>query len=229
MFLRAEQDNKLHRLDFWKKATTWLVAFFLVGAIFFEVGYRFGAANAFSQKNAAAIKNSADKTSTASYNMQIQNDEPISVYVTGAVSKPGVYTVIPGKRINDVVTMASPKNEADLSKLNLAAKVSDEMMIYVPLKGEVPQSPVSSPSGSSSGGTLSGNGGFSQSVNGLININTADAAQLDTLPGIGPTLAQRIIDYREANGPFQNIEEIKDVSGIGDKKFEDIKSMITVR
>jgi len=67
------------------------------------------------------------------------------------------------------------------------------------------------------------------SKSSLININTADEKQLDALPGIGPTLAARIVEYRQANGPFKSIEEVKNVSGIGEKRFADIKDLITVR
>ena len=78
-----------------------------------------------------------------------------------------------------------------------------------------------------SAGIVSGSDGMSQ---GLVNINTADVSLLDEkLPGIGPALAQRIVDYRTANGPFARVEDVKNVSGIGDKKFEDLKNLITVR
>jgi competence protein ComEA len=236
VFLREEQDNKLHSLTFWKKAATWLAAFFMIGAICFELGFRVGASGSLAQasggkqvaSSSQAQGNNASLTATQTDNLASQ--ELVSVYVTGFVEHPGVYTVQVGKRIDDVVAMAVPKNGADLAKINLAAKVSDEMMIYVPKEGEEQPSLGSGKVGVSSG--VTGNSAASSSstsVSSLININTADAGQLDSLPGIGPTLAQRIIDYRQANGPFKTIDEIKNVSGIGDKKFEDIKGLITVR
>ncbi|HAL61824.1 MAG TPA: competence protein ComEA, partial [Chloroflexi bacterium] len=100
--------------------------------------------------------------------------------------------------------------------VNLAKRVYDEEQIYVPRLGEE-NPPLPPPSGSSGG-----------QAGGKININTASAAELETLPGIGPVLAQRVVDYREANGPFAAIEDIKNVRGIGEATFEEIKELIFV-
>lgn len=136
-----------------------------------------------------------------------------TVHVVGAVEKPGVYTLEEGKRLDDAVKMAVPTAKADLSLINLAAPLEDGKQIYVPKKGEkVDVVRNLTPTASS----------------GKININTAGAAQLDKLPGIGPALAQRIIEYRESKGLFEKIEDITKVSGIGNAMFEKMKSKITV-
>ena len=137
----------------------------------------------------------------------------LAVYVTGAVVDPGVYHLPEGSRVEEALDAAGGATaEADLTRVNLARVVHDEDQIYVPAIGE--ENPPL-PSGTSSEG-------------GLININTAKAAELETLPGIGPTLAQCIVDHREAHGPFDAIEEIMDVRGIGEGVFEQIRALITV-
>lgn len=141
----------------------------------------------------------------------------IGVYVVGAVMNPGVYFLPPGSRVADALEAAGgTTDEADLVRVNLAKRVYDEEEIYVPRLGEE-NPPLLLPSGSSS-----------SQAGGKININTATAAELETLPGIGPVLAQRIVDYRKANGPFAAIEDIKNVSGIGEGIFEEIKELIFV-
>ncbi len=139
----------------------------------------------------------------------------IRVYVSGAVKNPDVYTLPVGSIVRDAMNVAGgPADDADLDRINLAAPLGDGMQVHFPRKGEpaagVGESTASSPSGTP------------------IDINTATLEQLETLPGIGPTIAQRIVDYRQANGPFTSIEQIKDVSGIGDALFDRIKGLITV-
>jgi competence protein ComEA len=117
--------------------------------------------------------------------------------------------------VKDAITAAGgATDEADLDRINLATKLADQMQVYVPSQGEAAV-PVSS--GSALGAATD-----------KININTASAEELDKLPGIGPSLANAIIDYRTKNGPFQQIEDINDVKGIGDALFEKIKEQITV-
>ncbi len=147
---------------------------------------------------------------------------PLRVYVSGAVVRPDVYELTHDSIVRDAIDAAGgPTGEADLNRINLARRVHDEEQIYVPQKGEE-SLPVSLPSGPSSP-SPSGQGG------GKVNINTATAEELDTLPGVGPAIAQRIIDYRTAHGPFQSIEDIKNVRGIGDATFEELKDKITVQ
>lgn len=155
----------------------------------------------------------------------------IYVHVSGAVASPGVYSLAAGARVVDAVELAGPLPEADIQALNLAAPLIDGQKIVVPRAGEAPAGTgVSGPGlggpvapGLAGGGQLAFPGTGSK-----VNINTASQAELETLPGIGPSLAQRIIDYRTRNGPFRAPEDLKNVSGIGDKRFEQLKDLITV-
>ncbi|MDI3480459.1 MAG: competence protein ComEA [Tepidanaerobacteraceae bacterium] len=149
----------------------------------------------------------------------------VVVYVTGAVKNPGVYTLDDGMRVKDAIDLAGGAlPEADLLCLNLAQKLHDEDKLYVPKIGET----ISESEGKQSATGISTKVGVASLSDGKININTAGITELDTLPGIGPTTAQKIIDYRTQNGPFESIDEIKNVSGIGEKKFDQIKDKIKV-
>lgn len=151
----------------------------------------------------------------------------INVYVTGAVTVPDVYKLPQGSLVKDAIVLAGGFTaEADQVVINQALRLQDEDHIHVPTVGETAEPPpitrseVVVPVEVGDGG--SGSGGA------LININTASLAALETLPGIGPSLGQNIIDYREANGPFETIEDIMKVSGIGTAKFEAVRELITV-
>ncbi|ADL07539.1 helix-hairpin-helix domain-containing protein [Thermosediminibacter oceani] len=145
----------------------------------------------------------------------------IVVHVAGAVKRPGVYELDEGRRVIDAIEAAGGcLSEADLASLNLARKLRDEDKLYVPRIGEFPVT--------GSAGSAGANGGASSAADGRININTAGLEELDKLPGIGPALAQRIIDYRNQHGPFKSVEELKNVSGIGEKKFEELKDLVKV-
>lgn len=156
-------------------------------------------------------------------------DTQVVVHVSGAVQKPGVYRLPAGSRVVDAVNMAGPTEKSALDYLNLAAVLKDEMQIPVYSLDQIGQQqlPGAVPGAmTAEGAAQSGISGGS--ITGGININTASMAQLEELPGIGPALAQRIIDYREQNGPFMLIEDIQNVSGIGEKRFEQLKSQISV-
>ncbi len=140
----------------------------------------------------------------------------IDVYVSGAVNKPDVYTLPLNSNVKEAITAAGGATaDADLDRINLATELADQMQVYVPRKGEA--EPPAPPDGSAPDTTTA-----------KININTASAEELDKLPGIGPTTAKAIIDYRTKNGPFKTIDAIKDVPRIGDSLFEKIKDQITV-
>nr|WP_277998961.1 ComEA family DNA-binding protein [Moorella sulfitireducens] len=150
----------------------------------------------------------------------------IQVHVTGAVQRPGVYELKAGARVNEAVGLAGLLPEADANALNLAAPLYDGQQVIVPRQGEA-----GGVGGSSLPAAQGFSGGSSAGIaksGGKININTAGLAELDSLPGIGPTLAQRIIDYRNQKGPFRTIEDLQNVSGIGPSRFNDIKDLITV-
>jgi competence protein ComEA len=149
----------------------------------------------------------------------------ITVEVRGAINKPGVYALAVGSRVQDVLTLAGEMtNTADPRTLNLARKLNDGEQVYVPSQGETPPTvaPVSTPA-------VRGIPTVLKQPLGKVNLNTATLTDLDTLPGIGPAIAQRIIEYRQQNGAFAKLEDIKKVRGIGDALFEQIKELITVQ
>lgn len=134
----------------------------------------------------------------------------IYVHILGEVRQPGLYELRDGDRAVDAVAAAGGFTEAaDAAGLNLARFVSDGEQIIVPAIGEAP---------------AAGGGG----VPGKVNLNTADAALLDTLPGVGPATAAKIIAWREQNGRFESIEDLLDVGGIGEAKFESLRALVTV-
>ena len=154
--------------------------------------------------------------------------ETVLVDVKGAVQHPGVYSFTTENRIIDAIQAAGGYTKsADTKLINHAQKLSDELVIYVPEIGEeLEQMPtVSSSSSSSSSSSPQAN----SSQTGTVNINTATESELTTLPGIGPSKAAAIIAYREENGQFQSVDDIKKVSGIGDKTFERLQSLIAVK
>ncbi|MBC8281262.1 MAG: ComEA family DNA-binding protein [Chloroflexi bacterium] len=144
----------------------------------------------------------------------------VRVYVNGAVVSPGVYALDSESRIADAIDAAGGlTSEGTFNGLNLALRVTDEAEYRVLKQGETPSV------GSTGSQSTTGDAAF---AGGLININLASAALLDTLPGIGPVLAQAIVDYRENVRPFRSIAEIQEVPKIGPGTFEDIRNLILV-
>lgn len=168
------------------------------------------------------VSRSESKTDTDNVEGNIQEVEETStenlffVYVVGAVYKPGVIEVEEGTRLYQVIQKAGGALEtADLSKINLASIVKDEQKIIVPYI-ENKEDKVNDNSANVQAGVR------------LVNINTASEAELQTLNGIGASTAKKIVDYRNQNGDFNTVEEIMNVSGIGQSKFDSIKNDITV-
>lgn len=138
-------------------------------------------------------------------------------YVTGAVLAPDVYQLPPGARVKDLVQAAGGLlPEADTEAINLAAPLSDAQHIHVPSIGEAP---------SAEGAGLSADAGASST--GLLDLNRATAEQLDQLPGVGPTIAGRIVDFRDTNGPFGSPEDLAQVDGVGPALIAKIAPLVT--
>lgn len=150
----------------------------------------------------------------------------INVDIKGAVKFSGVYPAKSNQVVNDIVNLAVPLKNADLDAVNLAATLQEAMVIYVPFKGEVKEDKFAMYKQQSSGNKNNGSNG--QTNQKVVNINTAEQSALEEIPGIGPKKAQEIIQYRDANGGFKTIEEIKEIKGIGDKTFESLKDFIAI-
>lgn len=154
--------------------------------------------------------------------MPSSTPEPISVFITGAVERPGVYQVPRDSRLVEVIAAAGGLLEsAEINELNLAEKVIDGQQINIPGSGEIPTPQL----------VIGGSGLLftpTPPAGGLININTADSALLQTVNGIGPTIAARIITYREENGPFERVDDLTKVAGIGAETMEKIRPYVTV-
>jgi len=181
----------------------------MAGILFLVLGNR--------TQPAAIIITPAAPTVTA---LPTQTPGPMRVYISGAILKPAVYELPADAILLDAITAAGGfTSEANPATVNLALPLNDGMHVHVPIPGDEPT--VDFGGGErSSGIDISG---------ALVNINTATLEELDMLPGIGPSIAQKIIDYRESNGPFTAIEEIDRVSGIGPAKLEEIRDLITLQ
>lgn len=146
--------------------------------------------------------------------------EKIMVHITGEVKEQGVVVLENGARIVDAIEAAGGETEeADLSKLNLAYILNDGEKIYVPSKNDEEENVE----------YVTTSNGETETASKKININTAGAQELTELPGVGESTANKIIAYRKENGKFETIEDLKNVPGIGNSKFDNLKEMITVR
>ena len=144
----------------------------------------------------------------------------IAVHVAGAVNKPGVYKLRSGARFNDgVIAAGGATDQADLNSVNLAMLLNDGEQIYILKRNEKPHTITAqrSPSSATGGSAVSGN-----SKVAIININTASLAELEQLPGVGPSTAKAIIDYREKNGAFVTVQDLINVRGNGPAKLDEI-------
>ncbi len=156
----------------------------------------------------------------------IVEPKTILVHIAGEVKSQGMVEVKEGARINDVIEEAGGTTEkADLSKVNLAYRVEDGQKIYIPSKSQAKEN-VEITTNSAGENVIEGT--TSEKSSGRVNINTANAESLETLPGIGESTALKIITYRETNGKFKTIEELKNVPGVGSAKYEAIKDYIYV-
>lgn len=156
----------------------------------------------------------------------------LQVHVVGQVARPGVVALTAGARVADAVEAAGGLTaDADTSRVNLARAVVDGEQLVVPRPGEAAPTPVPPAAGPVAGagsGDAAGAGGSSEAGAEVIDLNAADVAGLDTLPGVGPVLAQRILDWRAENGRFSSVEELAEVSGIGDKVLAGLRPRVRV-
>jgi competence protein ComEA len=148
----------------------------------------------------------------------------VTVYASGAVLHPGVYTLPAAARVAELLQLAGgPAPDADLDHVNLALRLHDEDQVFFPHRGTPAPAPAAagpaSPAAPASKATA---------PPAVVNLNSAPASALETLPGIGPALAARIVEYRTAHGRFTRIEQIQDVPGIGPKLFERVRPYLTV-
>ena len=168
--------------------------------------------------------------------------EKIYVYITGEVNVPGIVILNKGSRIVDAINAAEGTTvKANITKVNLVYILEDGMKVNIPNSNDLKNNPdfeyitMNSGDGADDVGVSGGSdGNYSESNSSsasnysIVNINTATQTELESLPGIGPSLALKIINYRKENGKFSTIEEIKNVSGIGDSKFESLKRYLKV-
>lgn len=189
-----------------------LIILVLIISLFNFMSKKFFKTDNYDEK--ALLEEIIDEKNQDEVEEQVEPKE-IFVHISGQVHNPGIVKLEPGARVIDAVNLAGGlKKEADLDKINLAKRLEDEEKIYIPKVGEDIE--VDMTDFQSAFGEV-----------GKVNINTCSKEELLSLPGIGEVIADRIIKYREGN-PFKRIEDIMNVSGIGEKKFEGIKDMITV-
>lgn len=187
----------------------------------------------YTKNNTEEINNeNLEITNTEKIDEKKKEEEKIIIHITGAVNKEGIVELETNSRIADAIEKAGgAKENADLKNINLATILEDGMKIHIPTIEET----------EANKNTEIENNNFqaitettdnllnTEKTKEKININTATKEELDTLPGIGPSIASKIINYRQENGKFKNIEELKEVSGIGEAKYEKIKDLITIK
>ena len=175
--------------------------------------------------------NFATNTAVENSNETVEENNTIVVHITGEVNYPGVVVLKEGARVVDAIEAGGGEtDEADLSSLNLAYMLSDGEKIYVPNKEETSQENQEREyiTSAKDDSEQSENGAKSTGTNFKININTAKQEELTQITGIGESTAKKIIEYRTQNGKFKSIEDIKNIPGIGDSKFNAMKEEITV-
>ncbi len=225
------------------RARVVIASVLLIAATLAGVGYLVGRARAPLSPSGAVSAPGASAASGATAgnaSPTTASDPPASsptstvvVHVAGAVVRPGVVTLALGARVVDAIDAAGgARRDADPNALDLAAKVVDGTRVYVPKVGER----VAPLTGTGSGGTdatgASGGDGSSDAgdpgASGPVNLNSATEAQLEALPGIGPSLAKGIIDERTRLGGFRSVDDLKRVRGIGERRFADLRPLVTL-
>jgi competence protein ComEA len=169
---------------------------------------------------------SSDPSSSAGSGGSPGRGGAVVVEVAGAVAHPGVYHLGADDRVADLIARAGGlAPDADADRVNQAAALVDGTMIYVPRQG---QTDVPAPVGGASGGDPSSGGDAGSATPAVVDLNTATAAQLDSLPGVGPATAAAILAYRRQHGPFAQVDDLADVAGIGPAKLAQIRPHVRV-
>ena len=202
-----------------------LIAIMAIGISYYAYQNEKESQNIIEQQNLEIEENKQEESS--------KETKKIIVHVSGAVQNEGVIELEENSRIADAIEKAGGFREDAYTKdVNLAYKLEDGMKIYIPTieekENEKTNVIVESNIETENNNNSYSNKDEGKNVNSKVNINTASKEELDTLPGIGPSTAEKIINYRKEKGKFKSIEEIKDVSGIGDSKYENIKDMIEI-
>lgn len=176
-------------------------------------------------ENIFTVTNNETSNSAISNTLLNNNNLKIKVHIIGEIHYPGLYELDEGSRINDLILIAGGNTKnADLNKINLAYQLSDGEKIYIPSIFDEITEYIYSDAGENVSEKST-----NSSESSAINLNIATVTDLENISGIGPSLAQKIVDYRNSNGKFNSIDELKNVSGIGEKKFEQIKKYISVK
>lgn len=182
-------------------------------------------------KNEIDLENEILVTNITSKEKNVENENTIIIHITGSVKKPGIVKLKEGSRIEDAIEEAGGLTEnADITKVNLAYIVEDGTKIKIPSSSDEDigdEEIIDNRSGENiivEENTISSN-----KNNQIVNINKATEKEFQSLPGIGPSLASKIVEYRSQKGKFESIEDIKNVTGIGSSKYENIKDLITVK
>jgi competence protein ComEA len=151
----------------------------------------------------------------------------VFVHVAGAVRRAGLYRLPAGARVGVAVRRAGGvSRRADLTRINLAAKVTDGQQVIVPVRGEAGAAPASGAGAGSAAASGEAHAVAGTPAGGQISLATATLEQLDSLDGIGPTLARRILEHRDRSGGFKSIEQLREIEGIGEKRFEALRSAL---
>jgi competence protein ComEA len=240
------------RLREWRSDTRFgvvvlVVIAVLAGAVWYRIGTGGGrdgdaarrasasrpvTATTLGETNAAAgdATSEGDATSAGQASgRRVAADRParIAVHVAGAVARPGVVELPAGSRVIDAVeAVGGAPPDADLDRLNLAAKLADGQRVFVPKAGQA--DPGAGYGAGDTGDAAGGQSGGPGTTGGKLDLNTATQAQLEDLPGIGPTYAQAIIAERQRRGGFTSVNELRSVRGIGDKRFAELAPLVTV-
>ena len=182
-------------------------------------------------KDEIGLENEILVTNITSKEKNVENENTIIIHITGSVKKPGIVKLKEGSRIEDAIEEAGGLTEnADITKVNLAYIVEDGTKIKIPSSSDEDigdEEIIDNRSGENI--IVEENISSSNKNNQIVNINKATEKEFQSLPGIGPSLASKIVEYRSQKGKFESIEDIKNVTGIGSGKYENIKDLITVK